>query len=107
MYCPPNTSMTENACDMRGYLSFLILWIVSKKPASGAEIARELEKRKGCKPNPGTIYPALKELVEKKAITVAPKGGKEKVYSITPLGRSQMETARNSFCKAFYDVFTR
>ena len=107
MYCLPNTFMGSPVCDMRGYLSFLILWIVSKKPASGAEIARELEKRKGCKPNPGTIYPALKELVEKKAITVAPKGGKEKVYSITPLGRSQMETARNSFCKAFYDVFTR
>jgi len=98
---------SSSACDMRGYLSFLILWIVSKKPASGAEIARELEKRKGCRPNPGTIYPALKELVGKKAIAVAPKGGKEKVYTITPLGKSQMETARNSFCKTFYDVFSR
>jgi DNA-binding PadR family transcriptional regulator len=98
---------SNGVCDMRGYLSFLILWIVSKKPASGAQIARELEKRKGCKPNPGTIYPALKELVGKKAIVAAPKGGKEKVYSITPLGRSQMESARTSFCKTFYDVFSR
>jgi len=26
------------ACDMRGYLSFLILWLVNAKPMSGAEM---------------------------------------------------------------------
>ena len=93
-------------CDMRGFLSLLVLWLLSKKPMSGAELAREIEKRKGCKPNPGTIYPALKELARKKAIVVRPGGGKEKTYSLTPLGREQLGYGVNSFCKIFYDLFT-
>ena len=94
-------------CDMRGYLSFLVLWLLSKKPMSGAELAKEIERRKGCRPNPGTIYPALKELARKRAITTKNDGSKEKVYTITAMGRSQLEIATNSFCKTFYDVFTR
>ena len=92
---------------MRGYLSFLVLLLLSKKPMSGAELAREIEKRKGCKPNPGTIYPALKQLVEKKAIAEKTKSGKEKIYSLTTLGRHELGIARESFCKIFYDVLTR
>ncbi|MBI3588031.1 PadR family transcriptional regulator [Candidatus Micrarchaeota archaeon] len=92
---------------MRGFLSFLILWLLSKKPMSGAELAREMEKRKGCRPNPGTIYPALKELARKKAIVAHAKEGKEKTYSLTPMGKEQLDACANSFCKIFYDVFTR
>ena len=95
----------SSVCDMRGFLSFLILWLLKKKPMSGAELAGELEKRKGCKPNPGTIYPALKELLRKKAIEVHSKEGKEIAYSLTPLGKTQLDLATNSFCKIFYDVF--
>ena len=51
-------------CDMRGMLSFLILFLLSKKEMNGQELAEELEKRKGEKPSPGTIYPALKNLRE-------------------------------------------
>jgi len=47
-------------CDMKGFLSYLILWILKKENMNGAGIAVELEKRKGSKPSPGTIYPALK-----------------------------------------------
>ena len=50
----------ESCCDMRGLLSFLILFLLSKKPMHGQEIANELERRKGIRPSPGTIYPALK-----------------------------------------------
>jgi len=49
-------------CDMRGMLGFLILFLLSKKPMHGQEIADEIAKRKGEKPSPGTIYPALKNL---------------------------------------------
>ena len=52
-------------CDMKGYLSYLILWVLSRKSMTGAEITKELEKRRGKKPSPGTVYPALKELKEK------------------------------------------
>ncbi|MBI4399524.1 PadR family transcriptional regulator [Candidatus Micrarchaeota archaeon] len=92
---------------MRGYLTFLILWIVRKKSLSGAEISEEIAKRKGCKPNPGTIYPALKDLVKKKALSINSKKGKEKCYSLTPLGKEVLDFATKSFCKIFYDVMAR
>ena len=95
-----------SACDMRGFLSFLILWLLSKKAMSGAQLADELEKRKGCRPNPGTIYPALKELARKKAIVMNEKEGK-KTYSLTANGRQELDRAVNTFAKIFYDVFTK
>ena len=54
----------EICCDMRGMLSFLVLFLLSKSEMHGQEIAAELEKRKGERPSPGTIYPALKGLKE-------------------------------------------
>ena len=97
----------SSACDMRGFLSFLILWLLRQKPMSGSQLADEIQKRKGCRPNPGTIYPALKELSRKKAIAVQSKEGKEKIYALTPLGRQELDHATEAFCKTFYDVFTR
>ena len=44
-------------CDMRGMLGFLILFLLSKKPMHGQELADEITRRKGEKPSPGTIYP--------------------------------------------------
>ena len=51
----------DKCCDMRGLLGFLILFLLSKKSMHGQEIADEIAKRKGEKPSPGTIYPALKK----------------------------------------------
>ena len=34
-----------NGCDMRGYLSFLILWSLNKRELTGNEIAIELKRR--------------------------------------------------------------
>ena len=56
--------MKDNCCNMRGFLSFLLLFLLSKKSMNGQELADELEKRKGDRPSPGTIYPALKSLRE-------------------------------------------
>ena len=55
----------EEMCDMRGMLSFMILWLLSTRPMYGQELANEIGKRRGDKPNPGTIYPALKELASR------------------------------------------
>lgn len=99
--------MKQCACDMRGFLSFLVLWILSKKAMSGAEIAKEIERRKGCKPNPGTIYPALKELARKKAIALQASGGKKKIYRLTPAGREELEVAVTAFTKTFHDVIVK
>jgi PadR family transcriptional regulator, regulatory protein PadR len=85
---------------MKGFLSYLILWNLGKRSMTGAEIARELEKRKGSKPSPGTVYPTLKELKEKKLIV----SDKTKTYSLTKAGRAELKKACHIFCKIFYDM---
>src|SRR3989344_228944 len=90
-------------CDMRGMLSFLILFILSKKDMNGQEIAKELEKRKGDKPSPGTIYPALKKLNEEGLIEEK-REGKSISYKLTGAGKESFKDAKIIFCKTFADV---
>lgn len=87
-------------CEMKGFLSFLILWVLSKENMTGSEIAKELGERKGSKPSPGTIYPALKYLKEKKLI----KDDTGKRYSLTEKGKKELQEALNSFLKTFPDI---
>jgi len=82
---------------MKGYLSFLILWILKKESKTGSEIAEELTKRRGTKPSPGTIYPALKELKGKGLI----ESDAHKKYSLTKKGEKEV----SSGCKLFHSVF--
>lgn len=67
---------------------------------NGAEISKELEKRRGVKPSPGTLYPALKELKDKGLI----ESNENKYYSLTNKGEEELNSACNFFCKAFYDM---
>ncbi|MFB0500946.1 MAG: PadR family transcriptional regulator [Candidatus Bathyarchaeia archaeon] len=96
--CPPE------CCDMRGMLSFLILWLLSKKPMYGQELAEEIGKRRGTKPNPGTIYPALKQL-KKRGLIRSKKEGRVTNYRITEKGRKGILKACEYFCKAFGEIF--
>jgi PadR family transcriptional regulator, regulatory protein PadR len=91
-------------CDMRGMLSFQIMWLLSKKHLHGEEIAKEIEKRRGDKPKAGTLYPALKELKENKLIKGSKKG-KTITYSLTPKGKEALKHAIVYFCRSFGDVF--
>ena len=94
----------EACCDMRGLLSFLILFLVSKKPMHGQELAEEIGKRKGAKPSPGTIYPALKSLKTMGFLKETRKG-KERVYALTPEGKQALKVAKERFCRTFIGVF--
>ena len=85
---------------MKGFLSFLILWLVSKKSMTGAEIALELEKRKGHRPSPGTIYPVLKDLKDKGLLSV----DENKSYSLTNSGRKELDIHLQSFFNTFCDI---
>lgn len=87
-------------CKPKGYLTYLILWILSKKSMKGAEISKELEKRRGKKPSSGTLYPPLNELKNKELISVDEK----KYYSLTPQGEKELKEACEYFCNIFYDV---
>jgi len=96
--CPPD------CCDMRGMLSFMILWLLSKKPMYGQELAKEIGERKGNKPNPGTIYPALKEL-KKRNLIISTKKGKIITYKLTEKGRKGYQSAYEYFYRAFGEIF--
>jgi len=90
-------------CDMRGMLSFLILWILAQKPAHGQQIANEIERRKGAKPTPGTIYPALKEL-RRRGMISSERKGRMTIYTITPKGRRALEWGCGRVCRMFGDI---
>lgn len=95
---------SEECCDMRGMLSFLILFLLSKKPMHGQEIALEIEKRKGEKPSPGTIYPALRCLKEAGYIAEKRKG-RVIIYTLTEQGKNVLAVAKKRFCRTFSDIF--
>jgi PadR family transcriptional regulator, regulatory protein PadR len=92
-------------CDMRGMLGFLILFLLSKQPMHGQELANEIARRKGEKPSPGTIYPALKNLREMGFIRAEEKEGKIIVYSLTERGKNALTIAKRRFVKTFLGVF--
>ena len=91
-------------CDMRGFLSFLILLLLSKKPRNGKQISEEIEKRKGCKPSPGTIYPALKCL-KGYGLIKQKKSGKEITYTLSDDGKKALKAAKEQFCRTFSELF--
>ena len=95
----------DTNCDMRGMLSFQILYLLSKRSMHGDELAQEIGKRRGEKPTAGTIYPALKELKRKKLID-GDKKGKTIVYSLTSEGRKVMKSALAYFCRCFGDIIS-
>ncbi len=70
----------------------------------GQKIATEIARRRGTKPTPGTIYPALKDLNERELIK-GEKQGKKVIYSLTDEGREGIEEACEYFCKAFGEIF--
>src|SRR5215475_734525 len=90
-------------CDMRGMLGFLILFLLSKKTMHGQELADEIARRKGERPSPGTIYPALKTLRKMGFIVEEEKDGKTKVYSLTQRGKNALKIAKQRFVKTFLD----
>ena len=71
---------------------------------SGEDIRKEMEKRKGTKPSPGTVYPVLKMLNENDFIKEVPNGGKTKKYKLTKKGKRELEVATRKFCEMFYDM---
>lgn len=92
-------------CDMRGMLSFQILWLLSKRSMYGQELATEIGKRRGEKPSCGTIYPALKDL-ETRGMIKAHLEGHNNVYELTSQGWSGLPRALEWFKKAFGDIVT-
>jgi len=90
-------------CDMRGMLSFMLLWLLCKRPMYGQELAEEIAKRRGEKPNPGTIYPALKHL-QKRGLVQMRSEGRKTVYELTTEGQTGVAKASVYFCRVFGEI---
>lgn len=94
----------DYCCDMRGLLGFLILFLLSKESMHGQKLADEISRRKGEKPSPGTIYPALKSLREMGFISEE-KEGKTIVYNLTDRGKIALKNAKRRFARTFLGIF--
>lgn len=95
--CPPD------CCDMRGLLTFQILWELDREEMNGQQIAEQIALRRGTKPTPGTIYPALKVLKNDKLIR-GKKDGRQIVYTLTVKGKKGLADASRYFLQAFGDI---
>ncbi len=97
-------NIMKECCDMKGFLSFLVLKLISNRNMSGDEVREEIKIRKGTRPSPGTIYPVLKSLSQSGFIEEIKSSGKIKKYKITKKGRKEITTATKKFCAIFYDM---
>ncbi|MFW9926870.1 MAG: PadR family transcriptional regulator [Candidatus Thorarchaeota archaeon] len=82
----PNPEIHEILAD---FSHFYILLMLNEKPLHGYGLMKRYEKRTGRKLSPGTLYPFLQELEEKKIVTQKHEdvGKKRKiVYSLTKKG---------------------
>lgn len=94
----------KGCCDMKGFLSFIVLKLISKNSMSGEEIREEIKKRRGSKPSAGTIYPVLKNLSEKGLIEEIKDRGKGKRYKLTQTGQKEIRVATRKFIAIFCDM---
>ena len=89
----------------QGTLDMLILQIVSLEPAHGYGIAQRLEQisRSVVQVNQGSLYPALHRLELRgwlKAKWKQSETGRDaKFYSLTPVGRMQLVSEKNSWAR--------
>ncbi|WP_338599499.1 PadR family transcriptional regulator [Sulfolobus tengchongensis] len=70
-------------------LKWLILYVLSKGPMTGAQIMDEIEKISYgmWRPSPGSVYPALDALESEGLIRISKVDGWKKYYELTPEGK--------------------
>jgi DNA-binding PadR family transcriptional regulator len=69
----------------------------------GQELAIEIAKRRGDKPNPGTIYPALKDLRKRGLVQIRSEGRKT-VYELTKQGQVGVTEATYYFTRVYGEI---
>jgi DNA-binding PadR family transcriptional regulator len=74
----------------RGSLKYDVLAILAEGPRHGYEIMGAIEERRGFRPSPGSIYPALQMLDEGDFLDSREVDGK-RVYSITETGKAMLD----------------
>ncbi len=101
-----NKMVKKPLLELKGFLSFLVLHELGRKPLCGDDLAEKIGRRKGGKLTPGTIYPALKELRESGLIYFE-QFGRKKVYSLTDAGERELNLLYGLFSRYFYGLKSR
>lgn len=79
----------------RGSVKYDVLAILTEGPRHGYEIMLAIEERRGFRPSPGSIYPALQMLDDGDFVSSSEVDGK-RVYTITDKGAELLRTYRES-----------
>lgn len=90
-----------------GFIRLHLLHHASKEPIFGLGMIREL-RRHGYDISPGTLYPILHRLEEKKYLASSEQlvGGKlRRCYTATKLGRGALKRARAKVRELFDELF--
>lgn len=91
--------------DVRGLLSFWVLWELRLGPLLGVQVAERLTWRRGSPLSPGTLYPALAALEAVRLVTKR-RSGRTTSYRLTPRGAAELDCARRLLRTMFQDVVT-
>jgi DNA-binding PadR family transcriptional regulator len=92
--------------EMKGLLSFHIMWLLKQKKMCGEELIRELGKRRDDAPSPGTLYPALNKLKEEGLVSKQ-RDDKRMIYSITPKGIKDLDLAISYFKGVYGEILQK
>jgi len=101
--CCGETCELPKFLDLRGLLSFWLLWELRLGPLIGAQLSERLEWRRGAALSPGTLYPALSEL-EKAKLVQKKRDGRETQYRLTSQGTAELQCAATYLRILFRDV---
>ncbi|MBC7222406.1 PadR family transcriptional regulator [Candidatus Bipolaricaulota bacterium] len=72
----------------RGFLRYWVLRLLSEGPRTGYALAKELERRLGWRPSPGSLYPLLSTLAEEGLIA---RGGERRPrWHLMPKGEEEL-----------------
>ena len=87
----------------QGDLRFVVLRLLSEKPAHGYEIIKRVETLFGgaYAPSPGIVYPTLTLLEEQGLIEVVESEGPRKLYGLTEAGRAELDGAQADVGRVF------
>ena len=76
---------------LRGHLKLLVLKELKEQPMTGYKLMTHLETELGRRPSPGSIYPLLESLLNKKLVLLKKKENK-KIYFISRKGEKFLVT---------------
>jgi transcriptional regulator len=99
----PADPMSQRADLLQGSLDLLVLETLAGEPLHGWGISKRIRERSAdvLQVNQGSLYPALYRLEERGWIEaeqgLSPEGRRARIYRLTPQGRRQLESERESW----------